>query len=87
MCVAPQRSTDMLRAIQRSDYEAAEAIRNWFEPLEDLRNQWSPIRVLHHAVTAAGIADCGPISPMLSELSDSQQQAISKVVTGMSHFA
>ena len=79
VCIAPQRSTDMLAAIQKQDFRTAESIRQWFEPLEDLRNRWSPIRVLHHAVTAVGIADCGPIQPMLSELSESQRLEIANV--------
>jgi phytoene synthase len=38
-------------------------------PLEDLRNAHSPILVLHHAVALAGIADTGPVLPLLTSLS------------------
>lgn len=68
VCVAPERSMQMMRAIHGGDYEAAETIRQWFCPLEDLRNQIHPIRVLHHAVAAANIAETGPMQPMLSDL-------------------
>jgi len=72
VCVAPALSMEMLRAIQAGDYDRAESIRKQFCGLEDLRNSIQPIRVLHHAVAAAGIAATGPMQPMLSELSAEQ---------------
>jgi len=69
VCVAPQRSMQMMKAIQAGDFDEAESIRHWFAPLEDARNEINPIRVLHHAVDLAGIAKTGPLMPMLSELS------------------
>jgi dihydrodipicolinate synthase/N-acetylneuraminate lyase len=68
VCIKPQLSTDMLHAIQAKDYAKAEEIRQIFLPLEDQRNAHSPILVLHHAVTLAGIANTGPVLPLLSEL-------------------
>jgi dihydrodipicolinate synthase/N-acetylneuraminate lyase len=76
VCVAPKLSMDMLRAIQAKDYAQAESIREVFRPLEDLRNGIQPIRVLHHAVKAADIADTGPMQPLLGELEASQEQSI-----------
>lgn len=76
VCVAPKLSMDMLRAIQAKDYAHAESIREVFRPLEDLRNGIQPIRVLHHAVKAADIADTGPMQPLLGELETSQEQSI-----------
>jgi len=70
VCVAPQKSMEMLRAIRQGDFETAESIRRWFCPLEDLRNQYSPIRVLHHAVSEAGIAATGSLWPFLSDLDE-----------------
>ena len=70
VCVAPQRSMEMLTAITAGKYEQAEEIRKWFLPLEDLRNEINPIRVLHHAVAEAEIANTGPLPPMLSDLSE-----------------
>jgi dihydrodipicolinate synthase/N-acetylneuraminate lyase len=72
VCVAPKLSMKMLRAIQAKDYYSAEVIRKQFCPLEDLRNGIQPIRVLHHAVSAAGIASMGPMQPMLGELTADQ---------------
>lgn len=72
VCVAPGLSTKMLHAIQAKDYVSAESIRTQFCGLEDLRNGIQPIRVLHHAVAAADIAETGPMQPMLGELTASQ---------------
>jgi dihydrodipicolinate synthase/N-acetylneuraminate lyase len=54
----------------------AEAIQQKFRPLEDLRNGHGPIPVLHHAVKLAGIADTGPMLPLLDDLSAEKQTAI-----------
>ena len=58
----------MLHAITSGDYAKAEQLRQIFRPLEDLRNAHSPILVLHHAVALAGVANTGPVLPLLSEL-------------------
>ena len=50
----------------RSD-EAAK-IREAYLPLEACRDSISPIRTLHEAVTLAGIADMGPMLPMLTNI-------------------
>lgn len=76
VCVAPNRSQEMLLALQAGDLDKADAIRAKFTMLEDLRNAHGPIQVLHHAVTLAGIADTGPQMPLLSELDAVKQTAI-----------
>ena len=83
VCVAPNRSMEMMHAIHRGDYEMAEQIRQWFEPLEDLRNNINPIRVLHHAVSGAGIANTGPLPPFLSELDSDTVERINDVAKSM----
>ena len=62
----------MLGAINSGDLETAESIRQTFSPLEDLRNEINPIRVLHEAVSLAGIAETGPALPLLSKLSSEE---------------
>ena len=68
VCVAPRLSTALLRALQNNDDREAERLRALFVPLEDLRDKHSPLRVLHAAVAAAGIADTGPLLPFLSNI-------------------
>jgi dihydrodipicolinate synthase/N-acetylneuraminate lyase len=78
VCVAPRGSTRMLQALKRKDYTAAERIRTAYLPLEDCRDSISPIRVLHEAVTLAGIADMGPMLPLLSNLEDEHRDRVKK---------
>lgn len=76
VCVAPRLSMEMLRSIQGGDFEAAESIRALFRPLEDLRNDLHPVRVLHEAVALGGIAETGPMLPLLSRLSEKHQPPV-----------
>lgn len=76
VCVAPQLSTDMLRAIQAKDFSTAERIRTQFRPLENLRDSINPVRVLHAAVQLAGVCDSGPILPPLSPVDSAEIPAI-----------
>ena len=46
--------------------DEAQRLYDAFLPLETLRDDISLIRVLHDAVTLSGIADMGPILPLLS---------------------
>lgn len=70
VCVAPSKSMDMLRALDLGDYVEAETIRQRFAALEDLRNSHGPIPVLHEAVRLAGVADTGPMLPLMTNLSE-----------------
>jgi dihydrodipicolinate synthase/N-acetylneuraminate lyase len=74
--VAPRLSTRMLRALQRSEFDAADEIRRTFAPLESLRNRIHPVRVLHEAVRLAGIAETGPILPLFADLDETQRDAV-----------
>ena len=69
----------MLKLIQSGDLEAASEVREIFKPLEDLRNGINPVRVLHAAVSGAGIAETGPLLPMMSPVSASQSAEITEV--------
>src|SRR4029079_2348639 len=68
VCIAPRLSVEMLKAIRAKDWARAEHIRATFRPLENIRNAINPIRVLHEAVRLAGIADTGPLLPLLTNL-------------------
>jgi dihydrodipicolinate synthase/N-acetylneuraminate lyase len=76
VCVGPRGSTRMLAALKAGDFATASAIREAYLPLEDLRDAHSPLRVLHEAVTLAGIADMGPMLPQLSNIGADKQPAI-----------
>ncbi len=75
-CVAPWLSHALRLAILAQDWDRAETLRETFLPLEHLRNAWGPITVLHAAVEAAGIAETGPVLPLLAEPTAEQIPAI-----------
>jgi dihydrodipicolinate synthase/N-acetylneuraminate lyase len=76
VCVAPRGSMALLAALQRGDWAEAERLRAAYLPLEDLRDAISPIRTLHDAVTLAGIADMGPMLPLMSVLGPEQREKV-----------
>lgn len=76
VCVGPRGSARLLAALKGGDWGSAQALREAYLPLEDLRDAQSPIRVLHEAVTLAGIADMGPMLPHLSNISVEHRAAI-----------
>lgn len=76
VCVRPDLSMQMLRAVQQGDYDTAENLKRIFEPLEGLRNAIHPIRVLHAAVTLGEIAHTGPLLPCLSTLDTADHDAV-----------
>ncbi len=83
VCVAPSASARMLRAIQSERWGEAESIRKFFLPLENLRNEINPIRVLHEAVELSGIAQTGPLLPLVSPLDNAARNRIRAAVAGM----
>jgi len=74
VCVAPRLSLALLAALKARDEERALDLQTPFLPLEDLRDALSPIRALHSAVSLAGIAEMGPMLPMLTEIEDPAQR-------------
>jgi len=79
VCLAPRGSMALLQALKREDYDGAEEIRQRYIPIEDLRDGISPIRILHDAITLAGIANMGPMLPMLSNLSEEERAKVAPV--------
>jgi dihydrodipicolinate synthase/N-acetylneuraminate lyase len=71
-CIAPSMVMALLRAVQTgrsaasADHNTIERLYDAFMPLETLRNDISLIRVLHDAITFTGLADMGPLLPLLS---------------------
>lgn len=76
VCIAPGLSAGMLGAIRSKNWDEVERIRQIFKPLEDLRNAINPIRALHEAVRLAGIAETGPLLPLLTNLPESDHPRV-----------
>ncbi|HEX4782188.1 MAG TPA: dihydrodipicolinate synthase family protein [Usitatibacter sp.] len=76
VCVAPRGSMRLLTLLEAKRYEEAAKIREAYIALEDQRDAKGPIRVLHDAVTLAGIADMGPMLPMISNLEAAECESV-----------
>jgi dihydrodipicolinate synthase/N-acetylneuraminate lyase len=83
VCIRPDLSDQLLKAVQAKDLTRAREIQAIFEPLEDLRNGINPIRVLHEAVRLAGIADTGPALPLLSGVTPEQEPLIAEAAKAL----
>ncbi|HET6522483.1 MAG TPA: dihydrodipicolinate synthase family protein [Geminicoccaceae bacterium] len=83
VCIAPRASMALLRAAKAGRWGEAEELRARFLPLEDLRDRHSPLRVLHEAVTLAGIADMGPILALLSNVEAEHKPAIERAARAL----
>jgi len=83
VCVAPKGSMQILHACKRKDWDTAAKIRANYIPLEDARDAYSPIRVLHEAIRLAGIADTGPLLPLLSNIESDKHEEIKKAASAL----
>jgi dihydrodipicolinate synthase/N-acetylneuraminate lyase len=83
VCVAPRISAEMLKAMRAKDWATAEKLRATCKPLEDLRNAINPVRVLHEAVRLAGIANTGPLTPLLSNLDEADHARVRDAATAL----
>ena len=86
VCVAPRSSMRLLHLLTERRYDEAAEVREAFIPLEDCRDGFSPIRTLHEAVTLAGIADMGPMYPMLSNLGGVEASAVRDAAVALRAF-
>jgi dihydrodipicolinate synthase/N-acetylneuraminate lyase len=86
VCVAPNGSTRILALLKAKRCEEAEKIRASYIALEDQRDTRGPIRVLHDAVTLAGIADMGPMLPMISNLDASERGPVQAAAAALLAF-
>ena len=85
-CVAPRGTARLLTLLHEKRYDEAEALKQHYISLEDCRDAISPIRVLHDAVTFAGIADMGPMLPLLSKLNKAEGARVAPVAEALLAF-
>ncbi len=83
VCVGPRGSMRILRHLQAGEYAEAQRLRAAYIPLEDQRDALGPIRVLHDAVSLAGITDMGPILPMLSNLATPERAPVKSAAAAL----
>lgn len=75
-CIAPRTCMALLAALQSGDAARARDLHAQFMPLEVLRESLSLVRVLHDAVSWAGVADMGAQLPLLSPTPASMRPAV-----------
>jgi 4-hydroxy-tetrahydrodipicolinate synthase len=80
VCIAPKLAMRILHLLKREQWSEAERLLEPIRPLEALRERHSPIRVIHEAVRLAGVADTGPLYPMLSNVPAELMKPISEAV-------
>lgn len=83
VCLAPAGSMKLLELLKAGKYDEAEKVRATYMPFEDCRDGISPIRVLHDGVTLAGIADMGPMLPMITGLTDGEKARVQPVAKAL----
>ena len=83
VCLAPAGSMKLLELLKAKKYDEAEKVRAAYIPFEDCRDGISPIRVLHDGVTLAGIADMGPMLPMITGLTDAEKTRVLPVAKAL----
>jgi dihydrodipicolinate synthase/N-acetylneuraminate lyase len=76
----------MLELLKAKRYDEAEKVRAAYIPFEDCRDGISPIRVLHDGVTLAGIADMGPMLPMLTGLEPAEKAKVEPVAKALAAY-
>jgi dihydrodipicolinate synthase/N-acetylneuraminate lyase len=83
VCIAPAAATALLAAYRAHDLDEAERLRSPFLAFEKVRMALGGISVLHDAVSMSGIADMGPILPMLSNIAEVDRPAVRAVTEGL----
>lgn len=83
VCVAPCGSMRLLLLLAAGRYDEAESVRQHYLGLEDCRDGISPIRVLHDAVTLSGVADMGPMLPLLTGISSAERERVAPVAQAL----
>ncbi|MFD2263767.1 dihydrodipicolinate synthase family protein [Lacibacterium aquatile] len=80
VCVTPAVVLSILQAAQAGDFDKANRIAAAFKPLEDIREKMGFIRVLHAVLRMAGVADTGPVIPILGELDAAEEAQVAPLL-------
>lgn len=83
VCIAPRAAMALLAAYRAADLSAVARLRAPFLAFERVRMALGGIPVLHDAVTFSGIADMGPILPMLSNIAKADRDAVRAATGGL----
>src|SRR5690606_18594625 len=83
VCIAPAAALSTLHAYRSGDLKTAERLRKPFLAFERLRAELDSFGVMHDAITWSGIADMGPIFPMLANTAEDKRAIVADSVKGL----
>lgn len=83
VCIAPAAAMALQAKLRAGDLEGAELAIQPFLDFERVRAQLGGIQVLHSGITASGIADMGPMMPMVSVVKERNMAEVRRVVAGL----
>ncbi len=85
VCIAPSAAMALQAKLRAGDLAGAEAAIQPFLDFERVRAQLGGIQVLHSGVTTSGIADMGPMMPMVSVVKERNMAEVRRVVATLQH--
>lgn len=80
VCIAPAAATALLATLRAGNLEKAAVLAKPFLEFEQVRSSLGGLQVLHSGVTASGIADMGPMMPMVSVVKERNMTEVRRVV-------
>lgn len=76
VCIAPAAANELLELYRAGEFDLARRLSQPFLDFEVTRAKLGGTSVLHDGITLSGIADCGPLMPLVSNLDESQKAMI-----------
>lgn len=76
VCIAPAAANELLRLYRAGEFDLAQKLSAPFLDFERTRANLGGTSVLHDGITLSGIADCGPLMPLVSNLDEEQKALI-----------
>ncbi len=83
VCIAPAAAMALRTALASGDGARADALIRPFLDFERVRAQLGGIQTLHSGITLGGIADMGPMMPMVSVVKERNRPEVERVVRAL----
>lgn len=83
VCIAPAAANELLALYRAGDLSQARALSQPFLDFERIRARIGATSVLHDGMGIANIADCGPLTPLVSNIDDRERQLITPSVQSL----
>ncbi len=83
VCIAPAAANELLELYRAGNFGQARNLIQPFLDFEVTRAKLGGTSVLHDGITLSGIADCGPLMPLVSNLDDDEKALITPQVNAL----